>query len=94
MFGRVDLIDADARIRLAMQASRALISALLEVVRSESLPGAAADARIRATAVLAVLSRVPRPAGGAMLAIGQDRADGARVVSRFSYGTNVSRRDR
>jgi hypothetical protein len=35
MVGRVALIDADARIRLAMQACRALTSALLSVVRSE-----------------------------------------------------------
>jgi hypothetical protein len=37
MFGRVDLIDADARIRLAMQACRALTSALLQVVHVERL---------------------------------------------------------
>ena len=34
-FGRVDLIDADARIRLAMQASRVLTSAHLQVVQDE-----------------------------------------------------------
>jgi hypothetical protein len=36
-FARVDLIDADARIRLAMQACQALPSALLDVVRSEGM---------------------------------------------------------
>jgi hypothetical protein len=37
MVGRVALIDADARIPLAMQACRALMSALLKVVGSERL---------------------------------------------------------
>ena len=39
MVGRVALSDADARIRLALQACRALTSALLSVVPSRRAPG-------------------------------------------------------
>jgi hypothetical protein len=51
MVGRVALIDADARIRLGMQACRALTSALLPVVPYARLAGGGADEeRIRAGA--------------------------------------------
>jgi hypothetical protein len=49
MVGRVALIDADARIRLAMQACRALTSAFLAVVQLDSVDDIPGDARSAAS---------------------------------------------
>jgi hypothetical protein len=80
-FGRVDLIDADARIRLAMQACRALTSALLQVVqgsrpsRRDEGPCIACESR----------SRVPeacRRASGACPRVSLHRLNSPSVLAR------------